>query len=90
MSTSRKWARTTVERYGKVAPAPDAWSLVGEDGTLFARIWLEQNPKDPWFKQWVVLAFINRRGLEQGFNGAYPTGGEARNAAETWTGSVTV
>ncbi len=73
-ATNRKWTRTTVERYGKVEPVPDAWSLVGPDGALFAQIWLERNPKDPWFEKWVVLAFFNRRGYEQGFNGAYPTG----------------
>ena len=85
--TERKWVRTTVERYGNVEPVPDAWSLIGVDGTLFARIWLERNPKDPWNGKWVVLAFYNRRGVEQGFNGAYPSGAEAREAAEMWTGT---
>lgn len=89
IATNRKWLRTTVERYGKVEVLPEAWSLVGPDGTLFARIWLERNPNDPWFERWVVLAFFNRRGFEQGFNGAYPSGAEARIAAESWTGSKT-
>ena len=85
--TERKWVRTTVERYGKVEPFPEAWSLTTSEGTVVARIWLERNPKDPWFEKWVVLAFFNRRGAEQGFNGAYPTGAEAREAAEAWTGT---
>jgi hypothetical protein len=88
MSATRKWVRTTLERYGKVEPIPDAWSLIGEDRTLFTRMWLEWSPKDPWFEKRVVLAFFNRRGFEQGFNGAYPTGAEAREAAEKWTGTT--
>ena len=65
---------------------PDAWSLVTNKGVLLARIWLERNPKDPWFNKWVVLAFYNKRGFEQGFSVAYATGSEARVAAERWTG----
>ncbi len=84
----RKWARTTLERYGKVEPVPDAWTLIGSDGKVFARIWLERNPKDPWVNKWVVLAFYNRRGFEQGYSAAYPSGAEAREAAERWTGSA--
>ena len=39
IATNRKWLRTTLERYGKVEPIPDAWSLVGPDGTLFVLEW---------------------------------------------------
>jgi hypothetical protein len=86
MTAPPKWLRTTVEYYGKVEPVPDAWTLAGPDGKIYARIWLERNPKDPWFERWVALAFYNRRGFEQGFTGAYATGSEARTAAERWSG----
>lgn len=67
----------------------DAWSLVTPQGVVPARIWLEKNPSDSWRDKWVVLAFFNRRGFEQGYTAAYKTGAEARADAEMWAGAAT-
>lgn len=75
----------TIENYGKVEPVADEWAFVTAEGVLLAHIWLEQNPTDTWFEKWVVVAFYNKQGVQQGFTGAYNTGAEARVAAERRT-----
>lgn len=81
MKAGRKWRRTAIERYGKLVPLPDNWSLIHEaSGLAIAQI--IRQPDGMWK---FIIREIRDSELKDGQMGWEPTGQQAKEYCERQT-----